>query len=84
MLIDQPAYGEYEVAVAYAEDLAQRVFYPIRKTSFRVIGTTSIVFPLDFISVDGEEFRVLSIARKYDASANTFETTYNTEWLGGA
>jgi len=92
-LEDQAALGEYEVAVARAEELSERLFFPIRKTSFKTIGSTSvedpsvssgIANPLDFIEVDGEEFRLLSVARKYSADSNDFTNEYNAEWLGSA
>lgn len=82
-LINQPAYGAYEVAVAYGDELALRLFNSIRKTSFRTIGEVIAAKPLDFIELDGEEFRLMSISRKYDAESNSLTTDYNAEWLGG-
>jgi hypothetical protein len=83
ILIDQPAYGEYAVAVAYASELAIRVFNPIRKTSFKTIGGTSTILPLDFVTVEGQEFRLMSLRRTYEAESNSLETQYECEWLGG-
>jgi len=83
-LIDQPAYGEYAVAVAYASELAKRVFFPIRKTSFRTTGDVAIILPLDFVLVDGLEYRVMGVSRKYEADSNNFITEYTCEWVGGA
>ena len=83
LLINQPAYGSYEVAVAHAEDMALRAFSSIRKTSFRTIGEIIAAKSLDFIEVDGEEFRLLSVTRKYDAESNSLTSDYNAEWLGG-
>lgn len=86
LLIDQPAYGDIEVARTYAERLGDRVFYPIRKTGFKTIGlnTSTIQTVFDFISVDGDEFRVMGIQRSYNAEENTFTNEYNVEWLNGA
>jgi hypothetical protein len=47
------------------------------------VGNSLVSMPLDFISVDGQEFRVMSISRKYDANSNDFAQEYNCEWLGG-
>jgi len=85
MLLDQPALGDIEVARTYAERLGKRVFWPIRKTSFSTVGGADAVIGkvLDFVKVDGQEFRVTSIAKKYSADNNDFTVDYMVEWLGG-
>jgi hypothetical protein len=85
MLLDQPALGDLEVARTYAERLAKRMFWPIRKSSFTTIGGAGSVIGkvLDFVKVDGQEFRILSIAKKYNAESNDFTVDYTVEWLGG-
>lgn len=86
MLYDQAALGDLEVAKTYADRLSKRIFSPIRKTSFSTIGkvgTTSIGKILDFVKVDEQEFRIMSIAKKYSADQNDFNNEYGCEWLGG-
>jgi hypothetical protein len=86
LLYDQAALGDLEVARTYAERLSRRVFSPIRKTSFSTIGhvgTTTIGKILDFVKVDSQEFRIMSIAKKYSADQNDFNNEYGCEWLGG-
>jgi len=82
-LIDQPALGGTAEAIDWIEDLAERVFKPIRKTSFRTAGGLSSILPFDFILVDGIEFRLMSLNRSFSAESNDFTNTYNAEWLGG-
>lgn len=79
----QPALGGVEAARQYLNLLAQRIFYPIRKTSFKTVGNVNIVKPLDFITLDGLEYRVLSIQRSFNADTNDFTNSYSCEWLGG-
>jgi len=85
MLLDQPALGDLEVARTYAERLGQRIFYPIRKTGLKTMGTTdtSILSIFDFFQVDGDEFRLMGLNRSYSADDNSFINEYNGEWLGG-
>jgi len=83
MLFKQPALGNMDVVRAYANDLGDRVFYPIRKTAFKTVGDVSTLDPFSFLTVDGEEYRLISLSRKYTAGANDFTNEYNTEWLGG-
>ena len=87
-LIDQAALGDVETCRSWAEDLAQRVFYPIRKSSFKVAGNDQfldmgVIRPLDFVTVDGDEYRIMSLAKRYSAETNDFTQEYNVEWLGG-
>ena len=66
------------------EEMAERVFNPIRKTSFKTVGdTTSTLSPLDFINVDGIPFRIMSVSRSFNADGNDFTTEYEGEWLNG-
>jgi hypothetical protein len=83
--LDQPALGDIEVARTYAERLAQRIFFPIRKSGFKTIGSSASTINsiLDFITVDGDEFRLMSLDRKYNADSNEFINEYGVEWLGG-
>ena len=85
LLHDQAALGDIEVARTWAERLAQRVFWPTRKTSFAAIGSSdvSVAKIFDFIQVDGDEFRVMSVTKKYNAESNDFTNEYGVEWLGG-
>ncbi len=84
MLVDQAALGRMDVVVSWTEDLAKRVFYPIRKTGFKTAGSVSTLLPFDFITIDGDEYRLMSLSRKYSAGSNDFTNEYNAEWLGGA
>jgi len=80
----QGALGELAVARGRAEELGQRIFKPIKRTSFTVIGNVdTITQPLDFITLDDKPFRVMSIKRSFDAANNDFTQTYECEWLGG-
>ena len=83
LLQESAIYGEYDVAVAYAHLLSQRIFKPIRRISFRTVGDSEIIRPLSFIQVDGLEFRLLSLNRKYNSESNDFTNEYNAEWFGG-
>jgi hypothetical protein len=84
MMIDQPAYGEIAVAKAHAQELKQRVFKPIRKTSFKTVGiATAVIEPLAFITVDGVFFRLISLSRDFNAETNDFVQNYECEWLNG-
>lgn len=81
--IDQPAYGELGVAKDHVEELSKRVFKPIRKISFKTPGQISVADVFDFITVDGEKFRLTGCSRSYDAATNDFLSEFNAEWLGG-
>lgn len=81
--IDKPSLGKIEVARAWMEEIAQRVFYPIKQMSFETVGVRTLVLPLSFVLVDGQEFRVMSIERKFDAENNTYTNSYEASWLGG-
>jgi len=81
-LINQPALGGIEEAKVYAERLGQRIFFPIRKMSFKTVGSV-LADVFDFIEVEGWEFRVIAISRKYNADSNDYTNEYNCEWLGG-
>lgn len=80
---DQSALGSWDVAVERTDELAQRVFFGIRKTSFKTADFTSIIYPLSFIKIDKDEFRLIGLSRKYSADSNDFTIEYNAEWLGG-
>jgi hypothetical protein len=82
-LIDQPAYGERDVAKAYLEDVIKRVFHAIIKTKFSTAGANASVRALDFVTVDGQNFRVTSVKRSYNADSNDFKGSYECEWLQG-
>lgn len=82
LLIDQPAYGELEVARKYARELGDRVFYPILKTNVKTVGG-KFIQPLDFVKVLGHPFRVTSFKRNFSADNNDFSQDLECEWLGG-
>jgi hypothetical protein len=81
-LLDQPALGGIEEAKLHAERLGQRIFFPIRKMSFKTVGSV-LANVFEFIEVEGWEFRVTAISRKYNADSNDYTNEYNCEWLGG-
>ena len=83
MLLDQAALGGLEEAKEWAARLGERVFYPIRKTTFSTPGGESDVGPLDFFSVEGSEFRCMSKSTTCDAMNNDLRTEYVGEWLYG-
>jgi len=80
---DEGALGSRDVVTARLDELAQRLFYIIKAVSFKTIGNISIIYPGDFITIDGDEYRLMALNRKYDATNNSFITDYNAEWLGG-
>ena len=83
-LYNQPAFGELSVAKAWAHDVGLRMFFPILKTTFKTIGSNTIIHPLAFVSVDGHPFRVMSVKRNFNAENNDMNCSYECEWLGGA
>jgi len=82
-MVDQPAYGEKEVAKVHMDELSKRIFAPIRKTSFKTVGSSSILSPLEFVEVDGIPFRLMSISRSFNADTNDYTNEYEAEWLNG-
>ena len=83
LLHNEAALGEVGVVRAMTEEYARRLFYLIRKTSFKTVGVINTLKPFDFITVDGDEYRILSIVRQYSSDSNNFTNEYNAEWLGG-
>lgn len=81
--VQQPAFGSLRIAQHYADMLGKRAFYPVRKTSFKTVGTGNIVYPLSFVQVDSDEYRLTGVSRKYSADSNEFVMDFNAEWLGG-
>ena len=47
------------------------------------IVESDILDIFDFVKVDGDEFRLMSVSRKYSASENDFTNEYGVEWMGG-
>lgn len=83
-LYDQPALGELEAAKSFAAELSKRIFYPILKTQVETVGgSTFALIPLSFVTVDGKEFRVMSVKRKFNADSNDYTESFEAEWLGG-
>jgi hypothetical protein len=85
VLLDQPALGDIETARTYSSRLGERIFYPIRKSAFKTVGSTdsTISTIFDFITIDDDEFRLMGIQRSYSSDENSFINEYNVEWLGG-
>lgn len=83
MLLNQAALGDIETARTWAQRVGERAFYPIKRTSFSTIGSSSLVRPLDYVSVDGDQYRCTGVSRKYNADNNDLTMEYNCEWLGG-
>jgi hypothetical protein len=83
LLIDQPAYGGLDEARLHAKELGKRVFFPIRKTSFKTVGGDIYTKVLSYVRVDGVPYRILSMTRDYDANSNSFTSSYEGEWLNG-
>lgn len=82
-LRDEPALGELEVAKDWARMIGERMFCPILKTRFQTAGNATVIQPLNFVDVDGQTFRVMSLKRSYKAETNDFNNQYECEWLGG-
>ena len=82
-LYDEPAFGELEAAKAWADDASKRMFKPIIKTTFKTAGDINLAKPLDFVEVDGQNFRLMSVKRTFNAETNDFTCSYEGEWLGG-
>jgi hypothetical protein len=85
-MMNQAALGDLETAKTYAHRLGQRMFFPIRKTSFSTVGSVNaaILEIFNFVKVDEQEYRLTSVAKKYSADANDFTCEYGMEWLGGS
>ena len=83
MMLDQPAYGELAAAKKHALLIAQRVFSPIRKTTFKTVDASSSILPLTFVTVDNLVFRLMSVSRNYSADSQDFNQSFEAEWLGG-
>ena len=84
LLINQPAYGAIEVARNFAKELGKRVYKPILKTNFKTVGFYSATLnPLDYITLNGQVFRIMGLKRSFSAESNDFTQEYECEWLGG-
>lgn len=81
----ESAFGDYPSCVLYAIRMGERMFYPILKTSFTVVGLDGQVNlePLAFVLVDGDGYRVTSVQRKYSADSNDYTLEISCEWLYG-
>jgi len=79
-LYNQPAFGELDAARAWAEEFALRAFFPILTTTFKTTGFL-LVNPMEFITVDGQMFRVMSVKRSFTADSNDMNCSYECEWL---
>ena len=83
-LYDQGALGGLEEAKAWVAEASFRLFKPILKTEVDTFGGSALsLHPLDFITVDGQEFRALSIKKTFNAEANEYSESFDAEWLGG-
>jgi len=63
--------------------LKLRMFFFIFKTRWKTAGTNANIMPLSFGSVDGQDFRIMSLKRTFNAESNDLTTDYEGEWLGG-
>jgi hypothetical protein len=81
-LLDQPALGDGESLIDYVQRLGNRIFRRVKKTAFKTVGGGTGVMPLDFVTVDGDEYRVMSLNRTYSADDNSLINEYNCEFLG--
>jgi len=83
-LLNQAALGDIESCRKWVEELAKRMFWPIRDTSFTTTGAgATLPNVFDFVTVDSMEYRLMAVNRKYGASDNSFTNEYQAEWLGG-
>jgi hypothetical protein len=83
-LYDQPSFGELDAVKAWVADAAKRLFKPILKCSFKTVGQNAGgIMPFDFITVDGEQFRLMSVKRNFNADNNEVISAYEGEWKGG-
>ncbi len=83
VVIQQGMYGELEVARAAVKDMGTRLFFPILQCNFKTAGGDATIQPLDFVTVDGQPFRIMSIKRDFNAENNDFTQTYDAEWKSG-
>ena len=81
--MNEAALGGLDEAEWHTRQLAKRVFYPIRKMNFKTIDEASLIEDLDFVSVDGKAYRIISIDRSYESSKNYLISNYQGEWLYG-
>lgn len=82
LLIDQPAYGDYATVVDIAARTGNRVFKRIKKSAFKTVGGDTSVIPLDFVTIDADQYRVMALTRTYGAEDNNLLTEYNCEFVG--
>ena len=81
-LIDEASLGDLDTAKKWAKDLGNRIFYPIRRINFKTAKSAGIT-PLQFMSVDDIEFRLMNLNMRYTAESNDITCEYSGEWLGG-
>lgn len=81
IFIPQAALGSAEDAVAWGAMLSHRLFKAPKTTTVKTVSDTKIV-PMSVISVEGQQYRVLSVQRSYSANDNSLITTLSGEWYG--
>jgi len=82
LFIENPALGSQEATDNWAQMLAVRVFSPPIDIEITTI-TKDRVLPTDFISVDGQDFRVSDVTESLNAEDNSLTTRITGAWLGG-
>ena len=81
MYIQTAALGSYRATRLYAEYLAARVYKVPRSVTFRTAASSNLL-PGEIISVEGSQYRLMSVNRAFSADDNSLTTTVTSEWYG--
>ena len=82
MFASVPSLGSFDATVAYIENLKPIVFKAIRGITIKTADDSSLAFPMSFMDVDGEKYRIMSINRSIRADDNSITTSLTGEWMG--
>lgn len=81
MYLEQAALASQSAAQLWMLRLKTRVFKTPIGISFTTV-TNKAIWPLDFIKVNGKDFRVRSLTETLNAEDNSLVTNITAEWLG--
>ena len=82
MFASVPSLGSFDATVAYIERYKPRVFKAIRGITIKTADDSSLAFPMSFMDVDGEKYRIMSINRSIRTDDNSLTTSLTGEWMG--
>ena len=77
-------FGEMSVLRSYVQEVATRLFNTTKTISFQTVGSagTDHIRPLDFVTVDGQLFRIMNMKRTFNAENNEYMIDFSAEILG--